>query len=192
MINILIVKAQSPITVTVTGTCNQVSGEFIYDGTLNGKNHYTREYTDGTGTFYFHVSFDNTQWVLYVDDSINEMAFYNTIVPEGMLPPNTDWIPDICSDGTMFIEGGVNIGINDLPQSSNISINVYNDNILKIEFSETLTTEVEINIFNIFGQKLFLEKIKSRSSVYELDLNMFSTGIYIVNILNKKKRILIN
>ncbi|HHH54881.1 MAG TPA: hypothetical protein ENK91_14555, partial [Bacteroidetes bacterium] len=56
MINILIVKAQSPITVTVTGTCNQVSGEFIYDGTLNGKNHYTREYTDGTGTFYFHVS----------------------------------------------------------------------------------------------------------------------------------------
>ncbi len=190
-ISTFFIKAQSSIFVTTTGTCSGLTGEYMYDGTLNGKNHYTREYADGTETFYFHVSFDNVKWVIYVDDAIDEVAFYNPNVPEGMLPPNNGWIKDICYDGTMFIEGGVNIGTDSLLQNDDISIFTNSNNILILELYKLPAAEFEINIYSITGRTILSKKVKGKSSRYELDMRGFSTGIYIVEIMYLKKRIFI-
>lgn len=191
-LNVLIIKAQDPIIVTITGTCNLTSGEFLYDGTLNGKNNYTREYTDGTGTFYFHVSYDTTQWVCYVDEDIHEMAFYNSNVPNEMLPPNTGWIADICSDGTMEIEGGISIGLSSFIRNKETSIYVSSDNYLNISFKSPIQTQQNLRLYNLLGQCVSAKTIEANSLIYKIDLSDFKTGIYIVNVLGIIKKVFVH
>lgn len=190
--SIAFLKAQDSIYVTITGTCSPGSGEFLYDGTLNGKNHYTREYIDGPNTIYFHVSFDNTQWVLYADEDIHEMAFYNSNVLNEMLPPNTGWIADICSDGTMEIEGGISIGLSSFIRNKETSIYVSSDNYLNIKFDTSIQTKQNLRLYTILGQCVISKTIEANSLIYRIDLSNFKTGIYIVNILGVRKQVFVH
>lgn len=191
LMSIPFLKAQDSITVTITGTCHLTSGEFLYDGTLNGKNHYTREYTDGTGTFYFHVSYDATQWVLYVDDAISERAFYNSNIPNEMLPPNTGWIADVCSDGTMEIEGGISIGLSKFIHNAKTSIKISSDNYLNIEFKTPIQTQQNLRVYNLLNQCVISKPIEANSLIYRITLNNLKTGVYIVNVLGVRKKVFV-
>jgi hypothetical protein len=106
-----------------------------------------------------------------------------------MLPPNNEWIADICSDGTMYIDGGIIIGVVDLPKISEISIFNSFNNLLKIKLNNTFKTRINLKIYNRLGQCIISENIKPEHLSHKLDLNKLKTGIYIVNILNTRKKI---
>ncbi len=92
----------SPVTpninVTFTGQCGFLSGDYIYEGLLNGKASFHLS-SDTT----LKISFDGTKWVLWCCNSIASTGFENTNVPSGLYPPTTGWIPTQCNNGTLAI-----------------------------------------------------------------------------------------
>jgi hypothetical protein len=91
----------SGLNMSYSGQCNQLSGLWILNGTLNGKNTYYYSNDD-----WFKLSFDGTRWAIYVLTYIDQPQFTNNDAPAGNLPPSTVWssIFSSCSNFTVTPE----------------------------------------------------------------------------------------
>ena len=188
ILSLHIVSAQDSIMVTVTETCSPLSGAYELDGTLNGKNQYSRILIDGIDTTFLYINYDSTKWVFYLLDIVGNNAFYNLNVPTEMLPPNTGWVADIC-DGTMVIEGGVSLGIKDeLPENYVRYYKTFDNNLIIELDNKYNSIDTQIELYDLSGKKLISKHYKPNAN-YELSLSNLKAGVYIVRVLSNGKQL---
>lgn len=59
--------------------------------------------------------------------------------------------------------------------------------ILSIKLPENLGEEIELNIFNTFGQQIFAKKITNNNGISTLDVSEFAEGIYLLRMISDKQ-----
>ena len=112
-------NAQAPLNLIITGECSNVSGTYIFNGLVNGKNNYTQTFTIDGESIVIGLGFDNTKWVLYAEGDLTDDGFSNIAVPAGLLPPFTGWVNTGCTDGTMIIQQNLSTNeINDFEKNT--------------------------------------------------------------------------
>lgn len=172
-------NAQNPINVIITGECSDVSGTYIYNGLVNGKNNYTKTFIIEGESIVVGVGFDNIKWVLYADGDLTDDGFRNIAVPSGLLPPFTGWVNTGCENGTMIIEevlsideltnGQNNIIIYPNPFKTNITINHIENSIDNFTYK----------IFDLTGRIVENGKAKFNENI---NIESISNGNYIIEI----------
>lgn len=159
-------KAQSPINVIIAGECSNVSGTYIFNGLVNGKNNYTKTFLIEGENVVIGVGFDNVKWVLYANGDITDDGFSNIAVPVGSAPPFTGWVNTGCADGTMIIE--------QVLSTSNVEffgsqIALYPNpsaNFIIIENSKDINSSFEYGITDIVGRIVGRGKANFKDKIF--------------------------
>ncbi len=182
------VFAQDSITVNITGTCTTLTGTYQFTGLVNSKNNYSAEFDIEGNLAQLQIGFDGTKWVFYTDNDITDFGFFNTNVPNDVLPPNTGWQVERCEDGTLIINGGV-ASVTDFSLSNNFNIYQISNEFLEIKF-ESFINNQNLYLFNIFGKEVFTQRINYNKQ--KININRLSKGIYFVKVNNFVKKIIIH
>jgi hypothetical protein len=178
--------AQSPINVIITNICSDVSGSYLFNGLVNGKNNYTLTINDMGYIYVIGVGFDNIKWVLYLDGDLTDYGFSNSAVPSGVLPPFTGWVPfaDNCdSTGTMIIEQSLStIDIEGFNKKTLIFPNP-SMSFITIQNKESSSESFEYKIVDFTGRN-----VKSGNSKFnqKIDIESLKNGNYIIQIETDK------
>ena len=178
--------AQSPINVIITNICSDVSGSYLFNGLVNGKNNYTLTINDMGYIYVIGVGFDNIKWVLYLDGDLTDYGFSNSAVPSGVLPPFTGWVPfaDNCdSTGTMIIEQSLStIDIEGFNKKTLIFPNP-SMSFITIKNKESSSESFEYKIVDFTGRN-----VKSGNSKFnqKIDIESLKNGNYIIQIETDK------
>ena len=178
--------AQSPINVIITNICSDVSGSYLFNGLVNGKNNYTLTINDMGYIYVIGVGFDNIKWVLYLDGDLTDYGFSNSAVPSGVLPPFTGWVPfaDNCdSTGTMIIEQSLStIDIEGFNKKTLIFPNP-SMSFITIQNKESSSESFEYKIVDFTGRN-----VKSGNSKFnqKIDIESVKNGNYIIQIETDK------
>jgi len=186
--------AQSPINVIITNECDVVSGSYLFNGLVNGKNSYTHTFNDilndmGNSVI-IGVGFDNIKWVLYLDGDLTDFGFSNSAVPSGVLPPSTGWVPvdaNCNSKGTMTIEQSLStIDIESFNKKTLIFPNP-SMSFITIQNKESSSESFEYKIVDFTGRY-----VKSGNSKFnqKIDIESLKNGNYIIQIETDKGEIL--
>jgi hypothetical protein len=182
--------AQSPINVIITNICSDVSGSYLFNGLVNGKNNYTLTINDMGYIYVIGVGFDNIKWVLYLDGDLTDYGFSNSAVPSGVLPPFTGWVPfaDNCdSTGTMIIEQSLStIDIEGFNKKTLIFPNP-SMSFITIQNKESSSESFEYKIVDFTGRN-----VKSGNSKFnqKIDIVSLKNGNYIIQIETDKGEML--
>lgn len=173
-------NAQSSINVTITDVCSYASGIYTYNGLLNGKNSYTHSIIiDGVNFGDVAIGFDNTKWVLYDAPEITVAAYINNNVPDGLLPPFTDWESVSDCSGTMTIDE--NLSVNDIKSFDN-KVSIYPNptkSYLIIADTANINSIFEYNIIDFVGRIVAKGISKSNEKIFVENL---LDGNYIIEI----------
>ena len=178
--------AQSPINVIITNICSDVSGSYLFNGLVNGKNNYTLTINDMGYIYVIGVGFDNIKWVLYLDGDLTDYGFSNSAVPSGVLPPFSGWVPfaDNCdSTGTMIIEQSLStIDIEGFNKKTLIFPNP-SMSFITIQNKESSSESFEYKIVDFTGRN-----VKSGNSKFnqKIDIESLKNGNYIIQIETDK------
>ena len=178
--------AQSPINVIITNICSDVSGSYLFNGLVNGKNNYTLTINDMGYIYVIGVGFDNIKWVLYLDGDLTDYGFSNSAVPSGVLPPFSGWVPfaDNCdSTGTMIIEQSLStIDIEGFNKKTLIFPNP-SMSFITIKNKESSSESFEYKIVDFTGRN-----VKSGNSKFnqKIDIESLKNGNYIIQIETDK------
>ena len=178
--------AQSPINVIITNICSDVSGSYLFNGLVNGKNNYTLTINDKGYIYVIGVGFDNIKWVLYLDGDLTDYGFSNSAVPSGVLPPFSGWVPfaDNCdSTGTMIIEQSLStIDIEGFNKKTLIFPNP-SMSFITIQNKESSSESFEYKIVDFTGRN-----VKSGNSKFnqKIDIESLKNGNYIIQIETDK------
>jgi len=182
------INSQSPIEVVITGDCNPTSGTFNYSNTLNGKYNYLRQVLDiqTNELIDFQIGFNGSLWIFYVDNDLTNVGFYNSNIPNGMLPPNTGWEVLDCDNGELNISGGSTSAINGFNYLNDITVfpNPVKS-VLTIKINNPILKDIKITIYDTLGGKIFSSNYISNNN--KIDTINWSKGIYILKILNKNR-----
>jgi len=182
--------AQSPINVIITNICSDVSGSYLFNGLVNGKNNYTLTINDMGYIYVIGVGFDNIKWVLYLDGDLTDYGFSNSAVPSGVLPPFTGWVPfaDNCdSTGTMIIEQSLStIDIEGFNKKTLIFPNP-SMSFITIQNKESSSESFEYKIVDFTGRN-----VKSGNSKFnqKIDIESLKNGNYIIQMETDKGEML--
>ena len=178
--------AQSPINVIITNECDILSGSYLFNGLVNGKNNYTLTINDMGYIYVIGVGFDNIKWVLYLDGDLTDYGFSNSAVPSGVLPPFSGWVPfaDNCdSTGTMIIEQSLStIDIEGFNKKTLIFPNP-SMSFITIQNKESSSESFEYKIVDFTGRN-----VKSGNSKFnqKIDIESLKNGNYIIQIETDK------
>ncbi len=159
-------NAQSPINVIITGECSDVTGTYIFNGLVNGKNNYTKTFFIDGENVVIGVGFDNTKWVLYANGDLLDDGFSNIAVPVGSAPPFTGWVNTGCADGTMIIE--------QVLSTSNVvffdsQMTLYPNpttSFIIIENSRDINSSLEYSITDIVGRTIIRGKANFKEKIF--------------------------
>ncbi len=182
--------AQSPINVIITNICSDVSGSYLFNGLVNGKNNYTLTINDMGYIYVIGVGFDNIKWVLYLDGDLTDYGFSNSAVPSGVLPPFTGWVPvavNCDSTGTMTIEQSLStIDIEGFNKKTLIFPNP-SMSFITIQNKESSSESFEYKIVDFTGRN-----VKSGNSKFnqKIDIESLKNGNYIIQIETDKGEML--
>ncbi|MFP4061127.1 MAG: T9SS type A sorting domain-containing protein [Bacteroidales bacterium] len=61
-------------------------------------------------------------------------------------------------------------------------------NIITIEFLKSITEQIELEIFNIFGQLVYTKKISHNNSASTHDISQLGKGIFVVRITSDNQK----
>ncbi len=164
--------AQDPIQVIVTGECEIGTGQYTFSQVLNNKNSYCRTIEVEGETIQTCFSYNGNFWVWHVYDDITDDGFYNLNVPDGILPPNTGWIPQTeygCNNGTLTIIGGANLSI-DFFKTHKILI--YPNPVTDFLYIDGVINEY-FELIDSSGRILYQDNIKE-----SIDVSMLENGVY--------------
>ncbi len=182
--------AQSPINVIITNECDVLSGSYLFNGLVNGKNSYTHTFNDMGNSVIIGVGFDNIKWVLYLDGDLTDFGFSNLAVPSGVLPPSTGWVPvdaNCNSKGTMTIEQSLStIDIESFNKKTLIFPNP-SMSFITIQNKESSSESFEYKIVDFTGRN-----VKSGNSKFnqKIDIVSLKNGNYIIQIETDKGEML--
>ncbi len=195
-LSISFLYSQEPITVTITEDCNPVSGTYNFESTLNGKNNYINQVTDtDTGEIInIQVGFDGVKWVLYIDDDITDIGFYNLNIPNSLLPPNTGWVVLDCDNGTMLLDGGstTSLNANILDTTLNIYPNPSNEQF--IINTNIISNDIHVDIINMLGisvKKIIINNPKTTINTIDWEKGLYYIKLTYHNSTTKIVKILI-
>jgi len=177
-------------------TCGNTN-EYQYVDLVNGKNHYQRltvgnitslgmSYGAVGGSNSVHIAFDGTQWVVYRNNNITDIVYYQNIHTAGVLPPDSGWVGDgspCPTTETLTIPAGGTLGVGrDLLESNSISVypNPSSDFIKISNLQETSN----LRITNITGQTVLNTTVSIDNN--QIDIKNLSRGFYFVEIQGKK------
>jgi hypothetical protein len=176
--------AQNPIQVTITGDCDYVTGEFVFNGLVNQKYNYTRTVEIEGEFFVAAVGFDGASWVLYADGDLTDTGFSNIAVPVGLLPPFTGWTRELCLTGTMiitqelttntpFLASSIQVFPN--PATSQVTVNV-----------ATATADAfTYTIMDISGRNMGQGNANFTSPI---SISSLQSGVYVLQITTQDKQ----
>lgn len=171
-------KAQNPIDVLITGSCNVASGNYVYNGLINSKNSYFKSFNDGNGgTINVYVKFDGIKWILNSGENItNEIIFINTNATAPLLPPNFGWTLANCPDGTMTISDVLSS-----KQFENYKIEVFPNptyDYIEIKNNEISNNLKGYKIIDLTGRTVKNGQINDA----KIDLRLLTSGNYILEL----------
>ncbi len=189
--------AQEPIIVSITEDCNPVSGNFNFDSILNGKNNYLNQIINtSTGEItIIEIGFDGIKWVLYTENDLTDIGFYNLNIPNNLLPPNTGWQVFDCDNGTMSIIGGATISIlenqieNSLkiypnPTNGNSTIRILSDfDIQSVAILNTLGVNIQQIITRSITNNIIIQLLERKKGLFYLRIKYINGNIKITKII---------
>lgn len=172
-----IVFSQNSINVNITQDCSAISSQYNFVGMFNGKEKFSKTFTNGTQSETFSVLYSNTNIWIIQNESNQEIGFYNNNL-NGNLPPSNNWINSECDNGNMSIT--FNLGIKNINLfKSNYDYNSQNIVVVKEDNLQ------EIKIINSIGLK-----IKEYNNIKNnIDLRDLNVGIYFVILKNNQGQI---
>ena len=176
-------QSQNPINVNITGSCSISSSIYDFDGLLNSKNSYFKNFNDGIGgTINIYVKFDGIKWILNSGEVItDDILFINSNVSASLLPPNSGWILGNCPNGTMQLNEVLSNN-----KFENYKIEIFpNPTYDFIEFKNTdsINDLIDYKIIDLTGRCIKTGKINNDNKI---DLRLLSCGNYILEITSKQ------
>lgn len=173
-------KAQNPINVLITGSCNVASGNYVYNGLINSKNSYFKSFNDGNGgTINVYVKFDGTKWILNSGEVItDDILFINTNVTTSLLPPDSGWVLGNCANGTMTINEVLSNN-----QFKSFKIEIFpspTQDFLEIKNNDISNNLIDYKIIDLTGRCVKSGKINND----KIDLRLLTSGNYILELSN--------
>lgn len=172
-----IVFSQNSINVIITQDCSAISSQYNFVGMFNGKEKFSKTFTNGTQSETFSVLYSNTNIWIIQNESNQEIGFYNNNL-NGNLPPSNNWINSECDNGNMSITFNLDIKNINLFKS-NYDYNSQNIVVVKEDNLQ------EIKIINSIGLK-----IKEYNNIKNnIDLRDLNVGIYFVILKNNQGQI---
>ena len=128
-----------------------------------------------------------TSWDLPVQNNYDSSAFFFSLVNQATLVQSqvhtyTDAF--IAEFSTLPV---VEVGVSEISSNFNYEVGVYpNPTNAQVNITFELPTqqEVEINVYNLIGEKLYSENLGDRSGkiMQTLDFTSYATGMYIIQV----------
>jgi len=178
-INQFTASAQTSIDVVITGICAEVSGTYVFNGLVNGKNNYVESFLVDGEIFVVGVAFDNTKWILYAEGDLTDDGFRNIAVPAGPLPPFVGWINTGCESGTMTINQTLSLNnISDFGKNVRLAPNPAEDQIV-IKSVGSSDASFDYNISDVSGRIVGQGNARFNETI---DIDQLKSGHYIVTL----------
>ncbi len=176
-------QAQNPINVNITGSCSISSNIYDFDGLINSKNSYFKNFNDGIGgTINIYVKFDGIKWILNSGEVItDDILFININVSPSLLPPDSGWILGNCPNGTMTINEVLSNN-----QFENFKIEIFpnpTQDFIEIKNLVVASGQLNCKIIDLTGRTIQNDFVAINEKI---DLRLLACGNYILEISNNQ------